>query len=72
MNRKSFYILGGSLAVIIAVLYFTKNKAIIVKKEERVVTGGQSATIPPMEAPTLRTPPLVGDVWLTLKGIFNK
>ena len=74
MKHKGFYIVGGVLVAIGAVLYFTKNKATIVKKEEEIFTGGQSATIPPQEAPapTLSTPPLVEDVWITLKGIFNK
>ena len=72
MKHKGFYIVGGVLVAIGAVLYFTKNKATIVKKEEQIVSGGESATIPPQEAPTLSTPPLVEDVWLTLKKIFNK
>jgi hypothetical protein len=74
MKHKGFYIVGGVLVAVGAVLYFTKSKPTIIKKEEQIVTGGQSATIPPQEAsaPTLSTPPLVEDVWLTIKGLITK
>lgn len=72
MKHKGFYIVGGVLVAVGAVLYFTKKKPTIVKKEEQIVTGGESATVPPQEAPALSTPPLVEDVWLTLKGLITK
>ena len=72
MKHKGFYIVGGALVAIGAFLYFTKNKKTIVKKEEQIITGGEPATIPPQEAPKLSTPPLVEDVWLTIKGLITK
>jgi hypothetical protein len=75
MKHKGFYIVGGVLVAVGAVLYFTKSKPTIIKKEEQIVTGGQSATIPPMEAPSLSTPPLINeieDTWLKIKGLIIK
>ena len=75
MKHKGFYIVGGVLVAIGAVLYFKKNKATIVKKEEQIVTGGEPATVPPMEAPPLSTPPLISeieDTWLKIKGLIIK
>lgn len=71
MKNKGFYIVGSVLLAVGAFLYFTKKKPTIVKEEE-IVTGGESATIPPLEAPDLSTPPLVEDIWLTLKELIIK
>lgn len=75
MKHKGFYIVGGVLVAIGAVLYFKKNKVTIVKKEEQIVTGGEPATVPPKEAPNLSTPPLINqmeDTWEKIKGLIIK
>jgi len=75
MKHKGFYIVGGTLVAIGAFLYFTKNKKTIVKKEEQIVIGGVSATVPPQEAPKLSTPPLINqmeDTWEQIKGLIIK
>lgn len=73
MKHKGFYIVGGSLIAVGAILYFTRNKSTIAKKDDtEFVNGGVSITVPPKEAPLLSTPPIVEDVWLTIKGLITK
>jgi|LakMenE01Jun11ns_1017448.scaffolds.fasta_scaffold9873100_4 hypothetical protein len=75
MKHKGFYIVGGSLIVVGAILYFTRNKSNIKKDDTQFVNGGISVTIPPLEAPSSSTPPLIEDIedaWLTLKGLIIK
>lgn len=50
MNHKGFYIVGGVLVAVGIYLYYTKKEMQSKTNNNQPILGGQSASIPPMEA----------------------